>query len=92
MEYRVKTHVLVDIVLPNLQRALAHLKPHLCGLVVHETAECRRKAAATALRLLLSHIPAAVGAAAVALLRLRRWRPELRDGGDMLGNRVVQRR
>jgi len=65
---RITTYTLVDIVLPDLQRALAHLEAHLCGLVVHEAAECWRKAATTALRLLLSHIPAAVGAAAVALL------------------------
>lgn len=88
----VKTHVLIDIVLPNLERALAHLKAHLGGLIVHEATEGWRKAAATALRRLLSHVDAAVGAAVVALLRLRWWRPELRDGGDMLGDGVVERR
>ncbi len=87
-----ETDILVDIFLPDLQRTLAHLKAHLCGLVVHEATERRRKSATTGLRLLLSHISTTVGATAVALLRLRRWRPELRDGRNMLGDGVVERR
>ena len=92
LDFQEKSHILIDIVLPNLQRALAHLKAHLCGLVVHEATECWRKAATTALSGWLSHVSAAIGAAVVALLRLRRWRPKLRDGGDMLGDGVVERR
>ena len=91
IEVSEETYVLLYIFLPDLYRALPHLKPHLCCMIVHEAIEGRRKGGSCILGLLLIYV-ASIWAIIVARLWLRwRWRAHHGDCRKMLGNGVVKR-
>lgn len=85
-----ETYVLVNVLLPSIKRRLAHLQTYLCSGIVDEVPKRRVLPEAA---LLLGHA-AALLAVAIAALWLRgglwgRRGAQLWDGGDVLGDRVV---
>lgn len=90
------THILLHILLSCHNSTLADLEPHLRRRVVHEAAKCRMHVSPSILLTTVSVARVLLLLWWLLLLLLlrdqRRRRAQLRDGGDMLWDRVMERR